>query len=152
MDWSSLLPGRNVTNEDLVKGLIQEGRLQHPRAAQAMLKANLCSDNKAAQAIKLLPHTWCMKGAYVGNLSASDMPESLQVDRKFFIQPDMHESEAYQVKTGQYCDITNITFDPSAFSVQCCHATSRNLIHSSSMMQDEALPIGYSQTISAPHI
>ena len=49
MDWSSLLPGRNVTNEDLVKGLIQEGRLQHPRAAQAMLKANYCSDNLAAK-------------------------------------------------------------------------------------------------------
>ena len=69
MDWSSLLPGRNVTNEDLVKGLIQEGRLQHPRAAQAMLKANHCSDISAAVSCKLLPHlvTWCMKGVYVGS-------------------------------------------------------------------------------------
>ncbi|CAL5227878.1 g10918 [Coccomyxa viridis] len=73
MDWSSLIPGRNLTNEDLVKELIQEKRLQHPRAVQALLK----------------------------------------VDRKFFIRPDMHETDAYQ---------------------------------------DEALPIGYGQTISAPHM
>ena len=38
MDWSSLIPGRNQTNEDLVEELIQEERVQHPRAAQALLK------------------------------------------------------------------------------------------------------------------
>ena len=35
MDWSSLIPGRNLTNADLVKELIQEKRVQHPRAVQS---------------------------------------------------------------------------------------------------------------------
>ena len=38
MDWSSFLPGRNTSNEDLVKELIRDGRVQHLRAAQALLK------------------------------------------------------------------------------------------------------------------
>ena len=38
MAWSSLVQGRNLTNEDLVKELIQEKRVQHPRAVQALLK------------------------------------------------------------------------------------------------------------------
>lgn len=36
-----------------------------------------------------------------------DKPELLQVDRKFFIRPDMHESEAYQVRLASIGDITS---------------------------------------------
>ena len=92
MDWSSLIPGRNLTNEDLVKELIQEKRLQHPRAVQALLKVVLPASS--SQCIwgfvcRLPP---CLAGA------CCEACICLQVDRKFFIRPDMHETDAYQVR------------------------------------------------------
>ncbi len=64
MDWSSLIPGRNLTNEDLVKELIQENRLQHPRAVQALLKVLLLASTSRriwGLACKLhFLYAWCL--------------------------------------------------------------------------------------------
>ena len=93
MDWSSLIPGRNLTNADLVKELIQEKRVQHPRAVQALLKVALFMQTFPN------PPDLCMQAGLfpVTLLLDSRHVSGLQVDRKFFICPDMHETDAYQV-------------------------------------------------------
>ena len=92
MDWSSLIPGRNLTNEDLVKELIQEDRVQHPRAVQALLKVVLLASSSRVHQDLHTCYLPCLAGAWCKACV------SLQVDRKFFIRPDMHETDAFQVR------------------------------------------------------
>lgn len=76
-----------------MRSLIQDGRVQNSRAARALLQVSRFEQDHWLFTCLLLSdcfHRQCCERLL-------ELPLLLQVDRKFFIRPDMHETEAYQV-------------------------------------------------------